>query len=112
MVFPCPKAPLFSGVADLHSTSGMCLLDFPCCTLDTFHVQITASWSVLFHSPTCPSFVCHIPGGLLFLPVPSLSRNTEDSVNLTPVFTGQSPTTFALLLLKECLIPERFTAQQ
>lgn len=41
MVFPHPKAPLILGAADLHSSSGMCLLGLPCCPLDTCHVRIS-----------------------------------------------------------------------
>lgn len=58
-VFPCPRAPLFLGVADLHSTSGMCLLDFPCCTRGTFPVQITVSWCLVSLAPLSPG-VLHL----------------------------------------------------
>lgn len=112
MVFPCPKVPLFSGVADLHSSSGMCLLDFPCCTLGTSHAQITVSRClVTLASLSHVSFI-HLP----------YSRRSAPSACAIPLqeHPGQceSHSSFCwtillclVLLLKECSIPESFPDQ-
>lgn len=99
MVFACPEAPFFLSVADLHS----CWIFLVVLWALSMHRSVSRCLVSLASLSMCPSFVCHVPGALLFLPVPSHSRNTQGSVNPTPVVTGQSLTAFSLLLLKELL---------